>query len=283
MDTNFLTQTVQFLKQSDLELFPINYRPYEYIRDSEGKLTLSGDMQLSEYINTPHISNNLILQIIVIFSTLDAKIDMEHTDLQGLTFRNKYMNLPNSSDDEIILKECYRIFKLIRNAATHSMSSISTLNNDIIADYHFNDTHFYLKITKKGMSWLFTYIIELFNSKTTYTSNHSIAFRRELYELLKNEISAFSDDFGNELTPISNDLKLRRVVRYRIKGSPFEISSDKLKIKKPYKLDETYEKVYGVDYLIESEHESYLIPGEVLSDEYDIKITDAQNWILEHE
>lgn len=283
MDTNFLNQTVKFIKQSDLILYPTVYRPYEYIKNDDGQLILSGNLYAEDYINRPRLSNNLILQIIVIFSALDAKIDKDYPALQGQTFRNKYRNLPNSSDDEIILKECFRIFKLLRNAATHSMNSISIIDEDIIADYYFNDTHYNLKITKVGISWLFTYIIELFDSRTSPTLNHSIALKRELFELLKNEISAFSDDFGNGLNPISSDLKLRRIVRYLIKGSPFEINSDKLKIKKPYKFIETYEKDYGADYLIQvSDNETYLIPGEVLSNDYDIKLADAQNWKLAH-
>ncbi|MFT9820715.1 hypothetical protein [Lysinibacillus sp. NPDC056185] len=286
MENNFLSQTVRFLQKSDLKIYPIVYREYEVQINEEEVVFSGGGSILKDYFSKPHISDNLILQIIDIFSTLDAKIDIDFPNLQGKSFRYKYIHLPNSSDEEIILKECYRLFKLLRNAATHSMNSITISNDDIVAEYDFNHTNFHLKITSLGISYLFTYVLEPFNSNSLYTQNFFRAFNRELYDLLKQEVSTFSDDFGTELNSISSNLKLRRGVRNYIVNPSYEISNEtsKLKITTPYIKHAIYEKDYGVDYFIKiPESNKYLIPDEVLNDQYEIKLTNLQDWKLDND
>jgi hypothetical protein len=281
MNNNFLTETVRFLNQSDLRLYPTDIRKVE-LKYEEDKVLKMIKMSFSDTLySKPQISNNFILQVIVIFSTLDAKIDLEYPELQGQSFKYKYENLPCEIDEEIILKECFRIFKLLRNAATHSMNSISVSNGNIIAHYNFRDTAFNLQMTQKGISLLFTYILELFSSKTIYSNNHYKAFNRELFDLIKKEISVLSDEFGCELKSISNSLKLKRWLRYYIENPTFDLNNEtnKLKIYDPYVLSEDYEKEYGVDYLINiSDGVTYLIPGELLNDQYEIEFSQITDW-----
>ena len=205
-----------------------------------------------------------------------------YPELQGQTFKFKYENLPQGSDEEIILRESYRIFKILRNAATHSMDSITIINDRIMAQYNFRNTCFELSITQTGLSFLFTYIIELFTTNNIYTQNHIKAFNCELFNLLKNEISSVKDEFGEGIFPISNTLRLKRWVRYYIENPSFEIKEEHLlKITSPYELKSEFEKEYGVDYLVKlNKNDLYLIPGEVLNNNYELEISGLSYWKL---
>lgn len=281
MNNNFLTQSVRFLQQSDLRLYPLECREVELTFEDD-KILKNLNISLSDvYSNRPQISDNFILQVIVIFSTLDARIDMVFPELQGHTFKYKYENLPFDTDEDIIFKECFRIFKLLRNTATHSMNSISVTEEKIIARYDFRDTNFNLEMTPFGISLLFTYILELFSSKPKYSTNHYKAFNLEIFDLIKKEISVITDEFGSELKPISDNLRLKRWVRYYIKNPSFEIinETNKLKITTPYELTSDYEKEYRVDYLIKtSEDATYLIPEELLNDQCEIELSYITEW-----
>lgn len=281
MINNFLTETIRFLKQSDLRLYPTECRNV-VLKRVEDKVIKNVKLSMTDsFYSKPRISTNFILQVIVIFSTLDAKIDLEFPELHGQSFKYKYEHLPSELDDEIIFKECFRIFKLLRNAATHSMNSISVSDENIFARYNFRETDFKLQITQKGISLLFTYILELFSSDTLYTNNHYKAFNRELFDLIKQEIFVITDEFGNELKSISNNIKLKRWVRYYIENPSFELENERknLKIKTPYELSNDYEKEYGVDYLIKiSEDDTYLVPGEVLNEQYEIELSYILEW-----
>lgn len=228
----------------------------------------------------------MILQIIVIFSTLDAKIDFNFPNLQGQSYRNKYLNLPHNTDKEIILRECYRIYKVLRNVAVHSMNSITVSNEKVVAQYNFNRTNYHLDISNEGVSYLFTYILESFNSNSQYTLNHDKALTRDLYDLIRQGINSFEDEFGIDLEPISNRLKIRSGIRNYIVNASFEINEKKntLKIITPYIKSEIYEKEYGVDYLIQLPNTTlYLIPDAVLNGHFEIELTKIDDWRLNHD
>ncbi|MEX3625359.1 hypothetical protein [Viridibacillus arvi] len=281
MNQDFLTETVRFLKHSDLNLYPLEYRKVELTFEDD-KIIKNIHLELSEvYSNKPQISNNLILQVIVIFSTLDAKIDLKFPELQGQTFKYKYDHLPCESDEDIIFKECFRVFKLLRNAATHSMTSITVTNEKILVQYNFRGTNFYLDITQMGMSLLFTYILESFSPDNRYTNNHRKAFNRELFDRINAEIPGITDEFGTGLNQISEEFRLKKSVRYYLKNPSFILlnESNKLRITTPYELKSEYEQGYSVDYLINmSEDATYLVPSEMLNEQYEITISNIIDW-----
>ncbi|EKU42043.1 hypothetical protein C518_2997 [Lysinibacillus fusiformis ZB2] len=283
MNNNFLTETVRFLKKSDIRLYPLETRNVK-LEFENGKITKNVSMSISDaFMSAPQISNNFVLQIIVVFSTLDAKIDLLYPNLQGNSFKYKYERLPSSSDEDIILREIYRIFKILRNAATHSMDSIDISNNTINAQYVFKGTNFKLQITQMGLSLLFTYIMNLFTVDEKYSQNHNSAFNRELFDLIKQEILVIEDEFGLFLTTISENLRLKRWVRYYINNPLFDYIEQQqvLKITSPYLLESEFEKEYGADYLVKlSQNEIYLVPGELLNDQFEIEITKLLNWKL---
>lgn len=73
----------------------------------------------NEQRNKPYIISNLI-----IFSLFDGYLDIENDALVGLSFKGKYDKSNHSSDIEIMIKETYRILRLIRNEVVHNVTGI---------------------------------------------------------------------------------------------------------------------------------------------------------------
>lgn len=65
-----------------------------------------------------------IIGTLIIFSLSDGYLDIENDALVGLSFKGKYDKSNHFSDIEIIIKETYRILRLIRNEVVHNVTGI---------------------------------------------------------------------------------------------------------------------------------------------------------------
>ncbi|BFI99936.1 MAG: hypothetical protein PME_23720 [Priestia megaterium] len=271
----FIRQTIDLLKKSDIQFQRTEIMPITLIHETGVKQI---NIQSKVSYSNVNLSDNLILQVMIMFTLLDAVIDSKYPNLEGKSFRSKYRNLPCDNDEELIFKEIYRLMKIFRNASVHSISAINFTGESVVIDYEYNNSVFKLEITKSGIGLLFAYILDSFESRNDLTDNHILAFRRSLYDHLISEIKEFSDDFKTNLQLIpSNQLRLKRSVRYQVRNPTYIIKGkDLIEITSPYLSDQPNR---GVDYLVEFKGKKALIPDEILKNNQ-LSYRELNNWLI---
>lgn len=278
MINNFIEQTIELLKRSDIIIRQTDIRPVEFNYEEENN-TKTVYLSCSDSFGGAKLSNNLTLQIMIMFTVLDATIDTRYSQLQGESFRKKYKSLPSITDDEIISKEIFRIFKLLRNASVHSMGSINYCDDKVSVSYTYSQTNYNMEITKHGLTLLFTYIMDILKPLNMLTSQHHSCLNRKMYDEIKEEINIFNDEFGSGLMDISNETRLKRNVRYYVQNPKYLRTHDNVEITSIYELESMVKDHYGVDYFIEIDSRQYLIPAETLNGNQ-MSMNEMQQWIL---
>lgn len=277
MLNNFISQTIKLLEKSNFSLrFP-------QICDTK----IDGNYQsisfeLVNYFTTIDIKFNFLLISSISFLLIDTYLDTIYSQLEGKSFKERYENIENINDIDIILKEIYRILKLIRlklirNATIHSRSAISVTNDIYIIDYDFRNTRFYLRISKKSFENLISlvlFIIKMKNSEVII-NEYLVAILRTYYKELYNEI-IINDEFSNQLLNISSSICLKNLRRYRVLNPRYEIIGSSVKIV-PLKIPEGEREYSAADYIIEINSKKYLIPQEALINNT-IELKDLSKW-----
>lgn len=229
---NFVAQTINLLKRSDITIRSTEFREVTF-EDSDNN-THTVNISVSDCFNATSLADNLILQVMIFFSVLDAKIDIMFPDLQGESFRKKYQKIPKTDDNLIILSQIFRIFKILRNASVHSMNAITINDNVINVSYSFGNTNYELEINKPGLELLYTLVLD-FIDPVVLNEKYSAGLRRTLYDDLKGHIHKLSDEFGHTgLENISSGLRLKRIVRYQVTNPTYEIRDNHLIINSIY-------------------------------------------------
>lgn len=278
MIKDFIKQTIELIESSDINIRQTEIRPVVFENINGDYHSIVHIQAFSRYSGSK-LSNNYILQITIMFTLLDALIDNKYPQLQGKTFSCKYRSLKGNDDDEIILKQVFRIFKLLRNASVHSMGAIKYEKDAITVSYVYHKTSYNMHITTYGLTLLFTYIMDIIKPLNHLTKKHHICLKRELYDEIKKEITTFNDEFGSKLPNISNKKRLRRGLRYFVKNPDFKVVNNHIKIVSIYELDADTDAWRGVDYSIEYGSNQYMIPSETLINGK-IPIVDLLNWKL---
>ena len=153
LNSEFIKQTIGFLEKSDLNFKFPEIRMVEYTAESSLTTLKTFDYV---YMNTNTISQNFIISNLIIFSLFDGYLDIKNNSLVGLSFKGKYDQLKHSSDIEIISKETYRIFKLIRNTIVHNATGIIINGNSYKFNYRHPkfSTNFNIDLNKNALSLL---------------------------------------------------------------------------------------------------------------------------------
>ncbi|MGG3801234.1 hypothetical protein [Metabacillus fastidiosus] len=276
MIDKFIKQTIGLLKKSDIIIRPTVIRPVELNHeDNTQTVYMSG----SDFYGGARLEDNFILQIMIMFSVMDALVDRKYPALGGESFHKKYKEMPDDTDEQIMFKEIYRLLKVLRNASIHSMNSVSLeADHSIVASYSYRETEFSLNISKNGMELIYTFIFNLINPPIgKLTNNHISGIQRTLFDHINRSVVTFSDEFGSALRDISDGLRLKRIVRYYVQNPMFVISNESIKITSEYKLHSDLEEHYGIDYQIEVNDKIAVLPSEVLIDNK-IKLNNLEIW-----
>ncbi|WP_033580764.1 MULTISPECIES: hypothetical protein [Priestia] len=273
----FIKQTITLLKESDIRFQRTKIIPVTFTHET-GVKQVTLHMQSTLGPSSPRLSDNLVLQVMMMFTLLDAVIDSKYPNLEGKSFRYRYSKLPFTNDEDLIFKETYRLMKMFRNASVHSMSAINFTEESVMINYEFKNTVFKLEVTKLGVELLFTYILEVFELQNDLTDNHILSLRRSLYDELISQIKSFSDDFQKPLQSIpANRLRLKRSIRYCVENPTYMMNNKgDIEITSPYSADLPNR---GVDYLVELKDKKALIPEEILKDNQ-FTDNDFNNWLL---
>ncbi len=280
LSNDYIRQTLCFLRKSDLQFSLPTIRLVE-LQPNGTEYVKNGSYSNSNF-NT--LNQNKLLVAMVVFSLMDSFVDLKYPGLEGDSFNKRYKGLPNTKDNEIIFKEIYRIFKIIRNATIHSRNSITTLADKIQIQYTFKGTHkdtqFIFNCDINTINLIYSYLILYVELDGISTPYYDSLFR-SYYDKIKSGITDFNDEFGDRLSLglISSRLRLKINVRYIINNPDVEFDQENDLVKfNRYKVDEGYEEYYGADYYVNYNNLKYLIPDELLGDNEYLPIHSFLEW-----
>lgn len=273
MINDFINQTLDFLDKSDINFHYPQICPVDLNSDGTHRVLMSFINHLSQ----PQINKNIVMNFMIFFMLFDVLVDTLIPAFEGKSFKQRYQNLPSGSDDEIILKEMYRIMKIFRNAIVHSKGSIDIGSNRYSINYYFHSTNFQLDIEKKTIGQLYS-LIMIFIKVRNNINSYILSLLRNYYDDIS--ITNINDEFGSNLFPISNGLRLKKIRRYRINNPKYQVDNEKLIIDK-YKIHEMEKSFSGAEYIIPINGILYMIPDEVLGEGGEIEISKIDEWKYE--
>jgi hypothetical protein len=223
------------------------------------------------------ISENYILVVILFFSVLDGKVDMDFPHLEGKSYLKKYKELPKSNDDEIIHSQIFRILKALRNASIHSKTAFEVNSNILTCSYKTKKgTPINIEITTTGLELVFTIVLQLLSPIEDYRNQ---SLRRTYYDDIKSQTITFTDECESSgLLNITNEIRLKRGVRYHIKNPTFIVGNGSVQITRIYHLDAETQLFQSCDYEIQIEGNQYIIPSEVLDSSNKVSLVELTNW-----
>lgn len=267
MIESFIKQTTEMLSSSNIRIHQPEIRNVIY--QDDGVPMVSGSYG-DHLFGRSNLADNLILQLMLFFGIIDAKIDTIYPALEDERFNKKYNALPQNNDFEVILKELYRMLILLRNASVHNKEALSIHNNEIVCTSGIKE----FTLTRLGLEFIYTVVFLIINPLTT-NQEYNLGILRRYYDEIITNVIVFKDANGEGLSDISNEIRLQFVVRYEIKNPTYSLDENTLTIFKPY---DTGSKNYGTDYFIHIEGQDYVVPSEALNPLNNISKKDLQLW-----
>ncbi len=276
-----IASIVKVIKQSDmadLNLISIEERPVTVVTDEQGREIHNTHLYLTDYIGRGKapLSEAWVAGNIMLFTVYDGYLENKYGLTEGASFRNHYDNLPQSSNIEIIEKDCYRILKIIRNAIQHNLSSVVFNSGAYTVSYIFKNTNFNLKISSGAMRFLYSLVLNIINNNIDgiyqkyRTDGHYTGLINSMYAEVRAGITQLSDDISGNL--IGNvhvlgcydDKHLRTTVRYPIEN-PTIISDDENAVIFKHIENNGTDDENDVDYRYATDYvyKDYLLPQEM--------------------
>lgn len=252
----------------------INYPNIRHVTfDSEGGRTLHGHISLVSGARVS-IEQNQPIKFIILFTLLDYFIDITYPNLEGKSFSQKYKEIPANDDYQLMLRELFRVAKLIRNSLVHNPSSFTIKNERLDINYTFKKTKFCLDISLCALKDFYTAIVMYIKGdlgKGAYF--HGIM--RYIYMNMISEIYHISDEFPEDISKPSSGLKIMPYIREVLMNPPHTFKDSKIK----FEIDPKGPEWQGFDIYLDKENNEYLIPMEALSIDKEIDVSDlSRDW-----
>lgn len=256
---------------SDLDILNVGIEPVTCEVDENGReqhtvhISLFDTMYCKSSLSQAWVAGNLLL-----FTAFDGYLENTYHLTEGASFKEHYNHLPENTAMERVTKNCYRVFKLIRNGIQHNLSSVHYHSGSYGINYHYRNTHYGLQISKKGVSSLYTLVVNILQGEISgmygkyRTQGHYDGIMYMLYQNMENEITQLTDDIGQGLLPVPGGLALRAAIRRPVEN-PKIIAEDESSITFRHLEQNTTDDEnsaqygYSTDYI----YKDYLLPQEL--------------------
>lgn len=274
MDQQCIDSIINVISKSnmaDLDFINTDIIPITCEIDEDGKEKHTIHMSFYECMySKAELSEAWVAGNLLLFTVFDGYLENIYHLTEGASFKEHYNNLPGSTPIEMIGKNCYRVFKIIRNGIQHNLSNVNYNAGNYNISYCHRNTPYALQISKNGVRYLYTLIMNIIKGKIegTYgkyqTSGHYDGIMYTLHTDMLKEITQISDDIGTCLLVIPNGLKLRAFVRYPVEN-PTILEEDDASIifhhiENNVTDDESSNQYYcSTDYI----YKDYLLPQEI--------------------
>ena len=261
--SNFIYHTLTLLEDAGMH---VRYPQIRHITlEEDGKSTMHSHHSLIQGRRVS-IEQNPQMKFLILFALLDFHVDSTYPGLVGKGYREKCENLPALGDFNLILRQLYRVAKVIRNSLVHNQSSFTVTNEIVSVDYAHGKHHFVLKISHDSFTSFHTAIV-MYIKGDMGKGNYFLGLMRSLYGNIMAGITQFSDEFGSVLERPSSGIKMKRSVRQVVMNPPYEICGETLRF--PIAEWETPDWE-GMDIYIVKNGEEFIIPREALDDNLSI-------------
>jgi len=270
--TNYVEQYVDFLVKNSSNFRLTNYRQID-IQPSEVIINDSIEDRLFE--NKACLPN--LLETLMFFNLLDSYVEQQNPALEGLSFRQKYKEMPSETNINKMIKSIYRILKIYRNASVHSVSSIVNNERGIKLSYAFKETNYMLNISNESLHLIYSFILNyLILSNSIYSDLYVEYLLFDIYELIISGVNSFVDEEGG-LTHVPTSKKICWRVRYKCDSiSISEINSNiKFEIPDDYCINKQDEPI---DIYIVHNDNKYIIPIEVIEQSKTISAIELEKY-----
>lgn len=260
--SSYIHHSLMLLEDAGLAVnYPV-FRKVIFDEQGVGNMPMSFSCRVGRRVS---IENNIKLKLMVIFSIFDFYIDEKHPPISGESFAYKYKNLPSENDNELILKELFRLWKLIRNALTHQSSALSFEDENLNVLYEFKGRTFQLKMLVHSLDALIT--LTLMYSKGLICNDlYSGGIVRSIYSNIISGIEILSDEFSSEIVNIDNPLKMNPYIREVFVNYEYSFDVGCFYFKKP----EVITKGIAIDFCFERDGKIYIVPVEALDSSFSI-------------
>lgn len=279
----FNEELINFIKNSQCKMFTPEY---DKVYWCNGSFTVNKEFSDFLYERYCCINNRSDIVCVMVFMLLTAYVENRYSLQQGSSFKTIYESIPINNNTDRIVRGCFRLMKLMRNAYVHNSNDVVKNNNRYIFDFsrnfRGNTTHFHLEIDDDKLGLLYALIIMLIEGKSRLGTigHYEELISKYFTDIVDNIGNSFTDEISDDINIFDRGIGLVKERRYIIESAEYEIiEEDRLLIKNSCIFKTNYEWE-SVDYKIKLNSMNYLIPRELLSDKHEIKIDCLERWKL---
>lgn len=271
-----LSYMLDFLYQLKNHPDIISYKKVELSNDYGASLGDFRPIMLSIGCDSRMTANRVVMDL-CLFMLLDALIDRDNPDLVGEDFITKYKKLNDDKECSLIKKECFRLFRLIRNAVVHDNEGVrfegeyKKVGEDKMGLEFYEDTRkmivnlrskrkdetleLYL-LGKEYLNFIIWFLVFEQNPE-----GYSLLILKSAYRKLLKNITFISDRMGdsiNDYTSVSSEVVLKGFNRFIFFNAIIKDVNGIVRVK----VKDYYSPC--CDYYWELNSDVYLIPLEAL-------------------
>jgi hypothetical protein len=212
------------------------------------------------------IEQNPQMKFMMMFALLDAHVDATAPALEGLSYRQKYQRMPAGDDAAMMLRELFRLGKLIRNTLVHHPSAFRIETGSLRITYVHNNTAFALTMSDIGLRHFYT-ALQMILRGDLGTGNYFEGIIRSLYAEVVHGIQAYSDEFGTALIAPPPGLRIQPHTRQLHLDPQHECRDGRVFFAAAAEPRPTWE---SIDFYVARADRQYLVPVEVLDSVHSI-------------
>lgn len=205
-----------------------------------------------------------IMDAFCAFQMLDAQLEAERPELNGLSLRGRFKALKPADRVESIVAQTYRVLKVIRRAAAAPGARFKIGERVVQVNYVENPFSFGLHITFTGLELLAALVAtHLDMRRSPYPRAYEEALLTQYYEDAADQVRFLSDEDGN-LVHFRRTLEFNRSCRQQCGNAHFTLGPERLEIDIPERFRDAARQ--PIDYFLCVEGVFHIIPGEALRD-----------------
>lgn len=253
----FICHTLMMLQDAGMSF---GYPKICYITlNEEGK---SMERSHISYIQGRQVSieQNPQMKFLMLFTLLDFHVDASYPDLEGKSYRQKYLKIPSKGDYNLILRQLFRIAKVIRNALIHNPSSFTIANGNVSVNYIRDKQHFSLKMSREAFKDFHTAIV-MYVKGDIGKGSYFLGIMRSVYESILFGITQFNDEFGCVLEKPMTGITIKQRGRQIVLHPVYETYGGALRFPSVACQISEWE---GMDFYFIHNGTEYLVPREAL-------------------
>lgn len=270
---DFINDTLSFLQDVGVQSEFISFSEIELYKNGTSNQIIKALLISGSNVN---IESNPQAKCLLIFALFDCWIDSNFNDLEGDSYRKKYEKIPSDSENNLIIKEVFRLLKVLRNTVVHNPSQFIFDDGFLVINYEFKKTDYKLTIPESMLNSLYTMIILCI--KEGNKNEYFWGVVRSAYLDIFNSIQDFSDDFETPLYCEVNGLKIRPYIRYRVKYAEIARYDGYFEITISPTHSKHLQSDRGVDFYLDIDGQKYLVPKEGLTNGCVLQERDLHRW-----